>query len=258
MVLGARYPFFQNELLCNTCAVFPWITLSLSALLLVGCAYILRLLLALTRLRKEHLAVLASGLPASGTILKLEKTGRSEGTRAFPILELRLDVEVSLKERSPYTVQTRQLVDAYRVAMVQPGQQIGLRVDAKEPQRIVVIDAASASEPGTAKPLFDPRRSRASLIAVSVASAIALGNFTFMLSVQNWGMFFPPPDGFCAAAVRCCNLAPPEPMVDPALIQHLNLQIEPCSLDPDASEATCQFMYEGYRANAKKLGLSCE
>lgn len=255
---AVTYPFLERGRACDTCGVFTWTFLAPFIFLVLACTYGLRHLLGVARLRREHLEVLATGLPASGQVLKLDKTGRAEGTRLYPVLELQLELEVNLPGRPPYTVQTRQLVDEIRVAMVQPGSQVDLRVDAKDPQRVVVTDVASATDGGAPKPLFDLQRSRASLIIVSAATLLGVGFFVSFGAFRYWTTLNAPADGFCAAAVRCCNLLPPEPMVDPAVIKHLDIQLDPCSLSPEATEAACQAMYEHYYAQAQKAGLSCE
>lgn len=242
-------------------------------------AYVGARLRELGRLHREHLEVLATGKPATGRIRKLEATGRAEGTRTFPILELRLDVEVSVPGQPPYTVQTRQLVDQHRVASVQPGQHVHLRVDRNDPQRIALTDTPGDDAQGalyrdaptdappaapSAEPLFSPQRARTSRMLLTIAMAMAvLGALVpYLRFGVNWAALSPPEGGFCAAAVRCCNVVPREP-VDEVLVKLMSdgpfkLDADPCARPLELDERGCQRMYEHYQKEAEASGLRCE
>ncbi len=238
--------------------MFPWQLYGLVGFTLLVCAGALLFLWPIARLRKQHLELLATGTPATGRVLSLQATNRGEGSRLHRVWELRLEIEVRVPGKTPYIVHTRQLVDDFRTAQVQPGQQVQLCVDPRDPQRVVLTASPDASIPGAAEPLFDLTRSRevfrliSGFAGVCVAAAVALGAYSY------WDLSNQPKEGFCAAAVRCCNMVPPTPFLEPATIKLLNVEFDMCSISADTAESGCRGLYDYHKQRVRNAGLSCE
>jgi hypothetical protein len=186
-------------------------------------------------------------------------------------------VQVSVPGQPVYTVKTRQLVDQHRVASVQPGQQVFLRVDPENPKRIALTDTPGeetdagyrgapsgerASPARPAEPLFSPQRVQTSNAVLSallpVIMLVMLGNYLHL--GVNWAALSPPPGGFCAAAVRCCQQLPRSP--EGEVIVKLAGQGAPFLEDrcswPQRQGANCQRLYESFKKEAQGHQIRCE
>lgn len=231
---------------------------------------------ARARLQRRLLRVLATGQAASGQILRMEPTGNIGGTRAFPILELALDVEVQLPGLDPYVVKTRQLVDQHRLASVQPRQTVFLRVDPGNRKQIVLTDTpGEEGDPsyreasggnkkpstGAATPLFNPKLLQQSdwalVLAFGLLSLAMLG-ISLRFGV-DWEALSPPPGGFCAAAARCCERIPQDPGVE-AVVKQLTpgLFSERCVIPKDRGDASCKGLYKHYVKQAAEHQIRCD
>ncbi|MCU0653897.1 MAG: hypothetical protein MUF64_00950 [Polyangiaceae bacterium] len=231
---------------------------------------------ARARLQRRLLRVLATGQAASGQILRMEPTGKMGGTKAFPILELSLDVEVQLPGMDPYMVKTRQLVDQHRLASVQPRQIVFLRVDRKNRKQIALtdtpgeeVDPSYREAPGGGKnpsvgaatPLFHTDRLRQSDLAVVLAfGLLSLAMIFIALRFGvDWEALSPPPGGFCAAAARCCERIPQDPGVE-AVVKQLTpgLFTERCVIPSDRGDASCKGLYKHYVKQAAEHQIRCD
>lgn len=104
----------------------------LAGLLLAGCVGIVDRFSG----RGEACAILATGVPAQATVLRLVDTGTS--INEDPVIEFVLRVEPA--DAPPFEGRARALVSRLDVPAVQPGRVFPVRYDPADPQR-VAIDA---------------------------------------------------------------------------------------------------------------------
>ena len=82
--------------------------------------------------------LLRTGTPARGRILQLGTTGGSVAVMGHRHLKLILTVEVHPQVGAPYQTSFEQLVSELQLASVQPGAQIELRIDPRNPARMAM------------------------------------------------------------------------------------------------------------------------
>ncbi|MBJ6759797.1 SHOCT domain-containing protein [Myxococcaceae bacterium JPH2] len=123
------------------------------------------------RLREE-------GTPAQATVLEMKDTAlRINRAHVYSIL-----LEVRMEGRAPYQVRTRtRLIGMSGMAVWGPGLEVNVKVDPKDPQRLVIlgptqpIDLARAL--GAAAQPQDPVRAMADLQRLSDAGLISPSEF---------------------------------------------------------------------------------
>ncbi len=84
--------------------------------------------------RREACAIIAIGTPASGTIVRLVDTGTT--INDDPVVEF--VVRVVPRDGEPYEAHTKGLVGRLDVPAFQPGREVPVRIDPKDPQRIAL------------------------------------------------------------------------------------------------------------------------
>jgi hypothetical protein len=84
--------------------------------------------------RKEACEILAIGIPATGTIVRLIDTGRT--INQDPVVEF--VVQVAPVEGEAYEARTKSLVSRLDVPSVQPGRKVPLKYDPRDRMRIAL------------------------------------------------------------------------------------------------------------------------
>ncbi len=82
--------------------------------------------------------LLRTGMPARGRILQLGTTGGSVAVMGHRHLKLVLTVEVHPQMGAPYQATFEQLISELQLPSVQPGAQIELRIDPRNPARMAL------------------------------------------------------------------------------------------------------------------------
>ncbi len=90
--------------------------------------------------------VQVAGLTGQATIVSLSEGGPYVNQR--PTITMDLDVE--LPERESYRAQAKQPVGRLVIGRMQPGATIPVRVDPKDPRKVVVDEPAMLGQPGAA------------------------------------------------------------------------------------------------------------
>lgn len=127
----------------------------------------------------EHKRLISVGVPAQGTILEIHDTGTT--VNKDPLVKLLM--EVRLPGTAPYKVQSRTVISRLNVAHFTPGTPVGLRVDPKNLQKVIIesvgggaSSAASANVPQQIQELLAAagQRNRKILDSGEDATAIIL------------------------------------------------------------------------------------
>lgn len=84
--------------------------------------------------RKEACEIIAAGLPATGTIVRLIDTGTT--INDDPVVEF--VVRVTPLEGAAYEARTKGLVSRLDVPAIQPGRVVPVRYDPRDPTRIAI------------------------------------------------------------------------------------------------------------------------
>ncbi len=222
----------------------------------------------LQRVHRDHVELLASGVPAVGIVRSLEPR--------FPRrIAFELGLEVTLAGRpTTYTTKSLQLLGEHRVGSVQPGMSVHLRVDPEDRARLVVTDSPGETvealyrdaddggegrrSPSPATPLYDPKRMSAFFPLMYGLLAFGALPFVGLAFVVNWASLSPPAGGFCAAAARCCEVAPPIVFPSLAAMPGYEPPAKDCTATAGDDERSCQMSYDFYKKRAEKAGLRCE
>lgn len=104
---------------------------------------------ALMKSQKQTDELLRTGMPARGRILQLGTTGTSVAVMGHRHLKLIMTVEVHPQMGAPYTASFEQLVSELQIPSVQPGAEIELRIDPRNPARMAMagVGAAGMGQP---------------------------------------------------------------------------------------------------------------
>ncbi|NUO48572.1 MAG: hypothetical protein HOV80_06920 [Polyangiaceae bacterium] len=107
---------------------------------------------ALMKSQKQTDELLRTGTPARGRILQLGTTGGSVAVMGHRHLKLILTVEVHPQMGAPYHATFEQLVSELQLPSVQPGAEIELRIDPRNPARMAMagVGAQGMGQPQAA------------------------------------------------------------------------------------------------------------
>jgi len=84
--------------------------------------------------------LLTTGTPGRAVVKSAQQTGAFVNMNPQVIL----DLEVTVEGKDPYAVQLSTSVPQISIPMVQPGSNVGVRVDPNDPQSLVIDWAAAA------------------------------------------------------------------------------------------------------------------
>jgi hypothetical protein len=93
--------------------------------------------------QKQVDELLRTGMPARGRILQLGTTGGSVAVMGHRHLKLILTVEVHPQMGAPYQASFEQLISELQLPSVQPGAEIDLRIDPRNPARMAMAGVGS-------------------------------------------------------------------------------------------------------------------
>lgn len=123
--------------------VFPTSLLLMGSIFVLTGGILLAVGIVMVRSARGKARLLATGLAGTATIASVRQTSMMVNNQ--PVLAFELLVQVP--GRPQYTATLRELIPFIRLAQVQPGNTLAVRVDPARPERVAIDWGASASAP---------------------------------------------------------------------------------------------------------------
>jgi hypothetical protein len=96
--------------------------------------YVFRVLGGLRQQSATSRAILLNGIPATARVLQLMDTGTTVNDNPMA----RLLLEVQMQNQAPYQAQVQMLVPRLKLAQIQPGMSVMVKVDPTDPSKVAV------------------------------------------------------------------------------------------------------------------------
>jgi hypothetical protein len=96
--------------------------------------FVFRMLGGLRQQMATSQAILLNGVPATAKVLQLTDTGTTVNDNPMA----RLLLEVQMQNQTPYQAQVQMLVPRLKLAQIQPGMSVMVKVDPGDPSKVAV------------------------------------------------------------------------------------------------------------------------
>ena len=213
--------------------------------------------------------LLQTGTPAPGRVLQVQPTGTSVTVGGHRQPEVFLLVEIHPPGAQPYQAQIRTLISEFQIPQVQPGAQVEVRYDPRDPTKVALAGIGGAVAPqaggiplqgapqGAAPvPMAAPPRLKmnAGIIIGIMGALVGVGvaMYVVFVNVGGVGLGAGADDGVCGQAAACCRT-----------IQAKSGNAETAETCDNLNkigvpEEACRQSLDAFRKSAETLGVSCD